>query len=140
MNLTQILEAVIFVSAQPVKKSEIIEILKKEADEEGEIPQEADVVEALDNLLKKYEADHYPFEVRKVAKGYQFFTKQPYYPYVKHAALDRNQKRLTRAALETLSIMAYRQPVTKAEVEFIRGVNCDYAVQKLLEKKLVEIS
>ena len=52
----------------------------------------------------------------------------------------RNQKKLSRAALETLSIIAYRQPITRPEIEFIRGVNCDYAIQKLLEKKLIDIA
>ena len=84
-------------------------------------------------------ADRYPFEIKKVGGGYQFFTKKRFHSFVKKATLSKNQKRLTRSALETLSIIAYRQPITKAEMEFIRGVNCDYAVQKLLDKKLVSI-
>ena len=95
--------------------------------------------EILDALIEKYQDDRYPFEIRHIAEGYQFFTKKTYFPFVKKASLQKNKKRLSKAALETLSIVAYRQPITKSEIEFIRGVNCDYAVQKLLEKQLLSI-
>ncbi len=151
-SLDQILESIIFVSDQPVDLDTLYSILNQEEEEadkedasqdsenkEDLFPKE-EVEEALEKLIWKYAADTYPFEVKKVAKGYQFFTKRPFYPYVRKATVIRNQKRLTRATLETLAIIAYRQPVTKAEIEFIRGVNCDYAVQKLLEKKLIQIN
>jgi segregation and condensation protein B len=97
------------------------------------------LAEILAQLLEKYADSRYPFEIRKVARGYQFFTKNALYPFVRRAGIMQKRKRLTKAALETLSIIAYRQPVAKAELEFIRGVNCDYAVQKLLDKKLIDI-
>ncbi|MEM7658455.1 MAG: SMC-Scp complex subunit ScpB [Bacteroidota bacterium] len=139
-DLPQMLEAIIFVAEHPVKLEFLQGILAEEAEaKEKEAPTQAEVESALELLLNKYQGERYPFEIRQVAEGYQFYTKERYYPYVKRATLTKNQKRLSRAALETLSIIAYRQPITKAEMEFIRGVNCDYAVQKLLDKQLVSI-
>jgi segregation and condensation protein B len=151
ISLEKIIESIIFVSDQPVSADDLLEIVNQSEEEEQtdekeegqkKLPlqfSEAEVAEALNGLVTKYQEEKYPFEIQKVAKGYQFFTKREFYPFVKKASVVRNQKRLTRATLETLAIVAYRQPVTKAEVEFIRGVNCDYAIQKLLDKKLVEI-
>ncbi len=148
-HISNIIESIIFTAEQPVKKSFLMEILNMEGTanaEDTESPEEkiefdeGGLEEILSELEKKYQSDKYPFEIRKVAEGYQFFTKRSYYAYIKRATLTKNQKRLSRAALETLSIIAYRQPITKAEMEFIRGVNCDYAVQKLLDKQLVSIT
>lgn len=144
--LLPIVEAIIFVAEQPVTIPFLLEALNgaNEATpsevETIDAVSEEEVKTALDALLQKYEAEQYPFEVRRVAGGYQFFTKQAYYPYVRQAVIHKNQKRLSRAALETLAIAAYRQPITKAEIEFIRGVNCDYAIQKLLDKQLLSIT
>ncbi|MCL4106257.1 UNVERIFIED_CONTAM: hypothetical protein GTU68_061099 [Idotea baltica] len=93
----------------------------------------------LVSLAEKYQADGFVFELRQIDGGYQFYTKRDYYTYVRQAALEKNKRKLSRASMETLSIVAYRQPVTKTEIEFIRGVNCDYAVRKLLDGKLIEI-
>jgi segregation and condensation protein B len=153
-ELSHIIEAIVFASEQPAQAAAIFELLSGEAEaavEEGEagppegaadLPQLSleQVTEALEALTRKYEAPAYPFEVRKVGGGYQFFTKADYHPYLRRALAHKNRKRLSRAALEVLSIIAYRQPVTKTEVEFIRGVNCDYAVQKLLERNLISIT
>jgi len=145
-TLSQILEAIIFVSDQPVNESFLLKVLKEDTEKAEEASEEASgwskeqVTEALEQLLEKYADERYPFEVRKVAGGYQFFTKSAYYPYVRKAVLNKNQKRLSRAALETLAIVAYRQPITKTEIEFIRGVSSDYAMQKLLERQLVSIT
>lgn len=135
-----IIEAIIFASDQPIKKEEITEILTKFPDSEANFQNnDLNLERILLQITQKYEASNYPFEVKKVANGYQFFTKPDYYPYIKQAVITKNQKKLSKAALEVLSIIAYKQPVTKTEVEHIRGVNSDYAVQKLLEKKLITI-
>jgi len=151
VSLAQILESIIFVSDNPVDVETLFSMVnmtdekeepkneKEEKKKTAPLYAKKEVEEALEKLTWKYTGEEYPFEVKKVAKGYQFFTKRPFYPYVRRATVIRNQKRLTRTTLETLAIIAYRQPVTKAEIEFIRGVNCDYAVQKLLEKKLIQI-
>lgn len=151
-ELSHILEALIFTSDQPIASDFMLKVVNAEAAtnsaaekdvEEGEkIPpayKMEDLEPLLDALTQKYDGPQYPFEIRAVAEGYQFFTKRPYYPFVKQAHLTQQSKRLSRAAMETLAIIAYRQPITKAEMEFIRGVNCDYAAQKLLEKQLISI-
>ncbi len=140
--LEQIVESIIFVAEQPVSLKFLLEIFNpKDEKEETTVPRVTtqELEEALTALLSKYEDDRYPFEIKTVAGGYQFFTKRAYYPFVRQAVLHKNQRKLSRAAMETLAIVAYRQPITKAEVEFIRGVNCDYALQKLLEKQLLSI-
>ena len=148
LELNNIVEALIFASEQPLKPDLILEILNRsdenEDEQEGQkngkaIYTSKQLEPILNELIKKYEEPIYPFEIRKVAEGYQFFTKRRYYTFVRKAVVQKNKKRLTRSAVETLSIIAYRQPVTKAEVEYIRGVNCDYSIQKLLEKKLLSI-
>jgi segregation and condensation protein B len=95
---------------------------------------------ALDGIREKYSAEFYAFELREIGGGLQFLTKKEYYKTVALLNGDKFLKRLSTAALETLAIIAYKQPITKSEMEAIRGVNCDYAVQKLLEKDLVVIS
>ncbi len=146
--LQQIIESIIFVSDQPVKATFLRQVLssssekndsEEEEDEGTGGPSLKEVQEALDGLINKYQDIRYPFEVKEVSGGYQFYTKRAFYPFVKKAVVNKNKRRLTRSALETLSIIAYRQPITKAEVEFIRGVNCDYSIQKLLEKNLASI-
>ena len=71
--------------------------------------------------------------------GYQFLTKKDYHQVISLLQAQRSKKKLSQAALETLAIIAYKQPVTKPDVEQIRGVNCDYSIQKLLEKELIAI-
>ncbi|MEM9985760.1 MAG: SMC-Scp complex subunit ScpB [Bacteroidota bacterium] len=141
--LEQIVESIIFVAEQPVSLTFLLEIFNpKDEAEATDVPRvtSEELEGALAVLMLKYEDDQYPFEVKTVAGGYQFFTKRAYYPFVRQAVLHKNQRKLSRAAMETLAIVAYRQPITKAEVEFIRGVNCDYALQKLLEKQLLSIN
>ncbi len=142
MNIENIIEAILFAAEQPVKREEFQEIFAKirEIQVDFEPVTDAELEQMLALLTQKYDKDYYSFEIRKIANAYQFFTKPKYYPYIKQAILVKNQKRLSKAALESLSIIAYKQPITKAEIEHIRGVNSDYGVQKLLERKLILIS
>jgi segregation and condensation protein B len=105
---------------------------------EADVP-ETDVQNALDALLLKYEADTSPFQIVKIGGGYQFLTKPAYQSSLSIFLKQKSKKRLSTSALETIAIIAYKQPITKTQIEQIRGVNCDYAIQKLLEKELVEI-
>lgn len=100
---------------------------------------ETDITGAIQRLSDKYQLDEYAFQLNKSAGGYQFLTKPAYQASIGIMLKQQSKKRLSTSALETLSIIAYKQPVSKTEVETIRGVNCDYAVQKLLEKGLIEI-
>lgn len=105
---------------------------------EADVP-EKDVKEAIESISKKFEAEEHSFELAHVGGGYQFLTKPAYQASIGILLKQQSKRRLSTSALETLSIIAYKQPVTKTEVEQIRGVNCDYSVQKLLEKELIEI-
>ena len=105
---------------------------------EADIP-EKDIDQALDRIQNRYQQDEFAFEVVQSGGGYQFLTKPAYQSSIGIFLKQQSKRRLSTSALETLSIIAYKQPVTKSEIEQIRGVNCDYSVQKLLEKNLVEI-
>ena len=94
---------------------------------------------AIYELRKKYNQDDFSFALEHLAGGYQFLTKPAYQSSISILLRQQSQKRLSTAQLETLSIVAYKQPITKGEIEQIRGVNSDYSVQKLLEKELIEI-
>lgn len=130
------IEALIFCATSPLKLQEIQKCLSEMF--EADIPKE-DIEDALEKILKKYESDEYSFQVEHVGGGYQFMTKPAYQASIGIMLKQQSKKRLSTSALETLSIIAYKQPITKGEMEQIRGVNCDYTVQKLLEKELVEI-
>ena len=91
-------------------------------------------------IKEKYSNDLFPFELGEVGGGYQFLTKADYHHIVSAFLNRKTVKRLTTAALESLAIIAYKQPVTKNIIETIRGVNADYTIQKLMEKELVEIA
>lgn len=130
------IEALIFCSPRPIEFEEIENCLNEMF--EAEVTRE-DIEASLENLLKKYDPDDYPFQVTKSGGGYQFLTKPSYQTSIGILLKQQSKKRLSTSAIETLSIIAYKQPVTKAQVEQIRGVNCDYAIQKLLEKELVAI-
>ena len=105
---------------------------------EADVPLQ-DIEDAIGRLLKKYEGDEFSFQLFKSSGGYQFLTKPSYQASIAILLKQQSKRRLSTSALETLSIIAYKQPVTKNEMEQIRGVNCDYTVQKLLEKELIEI-
>ncbi|MFT3846860.1 MAG: SMC-Scp complex subunit ScpB [Lacibacter sp.] len=133
------IEALIFSSERPLTTLELCDMVNNAL---GFIEDRAtlDQVEAsVEAIKEKYASEFYPFEVRESGGGLQFLTKKEYHKTVAQINGDKFLKRLSTAALETLSIIAYKQPITKGEMEAIRGVNCDYAVQKLLEKELVVI-
>lgn len=94
---------------------------------------------ALAELQEKYRSEEYSFSLEHLGAGYQFLTKPAYQASISILLKHQSQKRLSTAQMETLSIIAYKQPVTKTELEQIRGVNCDYSIQKLLEKGLIMI-
>lgn len=106
---------------------------------EADIP-EIDIDNALDRIIERYSSDDFSFEVVQSGGGYQYLTKPAYQSSISIFLKQQSKRRLSNSALETLSIIAYKQPITKAEIEQIRGVNCDYTVQKLLEKNLVDIT
>lgn len=143
MELSQIIphiEALIFASDRALTNAELLEMLNNAL---GFIEDRATIEQveaAVEGIREKYNAEFYAFEVKQSGGGWQFLTKKDYHKTVAQLNGDKFLKRLSVASLETLAIIAYKQPITKSEIESIRGVNCDYAVQKLLEKDLVVIS
>lgn len=137
-NLHQNIEALIFSSETAVSKEDIVVCIQKLYPES--IIEEELIEQHLQDILQKYKADYFSFELRVIGGGYQFFTKPAYHKTVSILIGQKEKKRLSTAALETLSIIAYKGPITKSECEAVRGVNCDYSVQKLLEKELIEVA
>lgn len=105
---------------------------------EAEVP-EKDITSAIEQLKEKFSSDEYAFEIVHAAGGYQFMSKPAYQASISILLKQQSKKRLSTSALETLAIIAYKQPVTKGQIEQIRGVNCDYSVNRLLEKELIDI-
>jgi len=131
------IEALIFAAEHALTLKEIREAVQTTFDirlQQHEIEQE------IQKIADKYSAPDFAIQVVEIAYGYHFMTKSQYHKIIGDFLKLSQKKRLSKAALETLSIIAYKQPITKAEVESIRGVNCDYSIQKLLEKELVEIT
>lgn len=134
------IEALIFASEKPLAVTEIVELLNNALGfiEDRATPEQVEV--AIDAIAEKYQSEFYAFGLIESGGGWQFLTKAEYHKTIAQLNGDRFLKKLSVASIETLSIIAYKQPVTKSEIEAIRGVNCDYAVQKLLEKELIIIS
>jgi segregation and condensation protein B len=130
------IESLIFCSNEPIKAEEIRQCLNEMF--EADVPEE-DVTSAIEALLTKYESEDSPFQIYQIAGGFQFLTKPAYQSSISILLKQKSKKRLSTSALETIAIIAYKQPISKAQIEQIRGVNCDYAIQKLLEKELIEI-
>lgn len=101
---------------------------------------EDEITDHINSLIKEYNEGDHSFEIVNSGGGYQFLTKSTYGDTVAAFLKQKSKRKLSTAALESLAIIAYKQPVTKSEVEKIRGVNCDYTLHKLLEKELIEIA
>jgi segregation and condensation protein B len=131
------IEALVFASEQSIRIEEILYCLQATFERDFTIEE---VNASLANIKAKYSGENLAIELVNVNNGYQFLTKKTYHPVISLLQLQRSKKKLSQAALETLAIIAYKQPVTKTDVEQIRGVNCDYSIQKLLEKELIAIN
>jgi segregation and condensation protein B len=140
MDIEQLMphvEALIFASERPLTQMELTEMLAQAL----ELPVEPErVATCVEAVREKYDADYYPFELKEIGGGFQFLTKKAYHKTVLQLNGDKYIKKLSAAAMETLAIIAYRQPITKSEIEYIRGVSADYSIQKLLEKELIVIA
>lgn len=133
-----IIEALIFSSDDSLSFSDIINAVKGIDGEEVEITVD-DIDNTVDELNAKYSEDDNSFRIVKIANGFLFATTEDYAKYVGYLSSEKTRRRLSQAALETLSIIAYKQPLTKPELESIRGVNSDHIVSSLLEKNLITI-
>ncbi|MFD3807936.1 SMC-Scp complex subunit ScpB [Streptomyces sp. NPDC058611] len=128
LELKPALEAVLMVVDEPATEAHLAKVLER-------TPRE--VALALRELADEYTAARRGFELRLVAGGWRFYTRAQYAPAVEAFVLDGQQVRLTQAALETLAVVAYRQPVSRSRVSAVRGVNCDGVMRTLLQRGLV---
>lgn len=131
------IEAIIFASEEGINANDLKQVLK---DALAIDINKQEVLDLLKKIEEKYDDEEHIFSLKVFNKHYQFLTKEKYHEVVNQLQAHKDKKKLSQAALETLSIIAYRQPITKLEVEQIRGVNCDYSIQRLLEKNLIEIA
>lgn len=134
------IESLVFASDKPLASAEVTELINQAFGFMDEKVDVAQIDAAIEGIVEKYSTEFYPFEVRQSGGGWQFLTKKQFHKTVAQLNGEKFLKRLSTAALETLAIIAYKHPVTKGEIESIRGVSSDYAVQKLLEKELIVIT
>src|SRR6201991_783264 len=139
-NIIPHIEALIFASDKPLTSMEITELINNAFGFMEEKLTLEQIQTGIDGIIEKYASEFYPFEVRESGGGWQFLTKKDFHKTIDQLNGEKFLKRLSSAALETLSIVAYKQPITKGEIESIRGVNSDYSIQRLLEKELIIIS
>jgi segregation and condensation protein B len=131
-QLRQIVETLVFASDVPIPAENIKALVEETTVDE--------VQNAVDRLNHEYIQTDRTFHIVHIAGGYQLVTHSSYAPWVKKLFQGRIKTKLSQAAMEALSVIAFRQPVSKPEVESIRGVNCDGVVRTLLERKLVTIA
>lgn len=139
-NLIPHIEALIFASDKPLTSNEVTDLINSAFGFMEDKVEQEQIDAALEGIVEKYNSEFYPFEVRQSGGGWQFLTKKDFHKTVAQLNGEKFLKRLSAAAMETLAIIAYKQPITKGEIEAIRGVSSDYSVQKLLEKELIIIS
>ena len=135
-ELEQYIEALIFssdhaLSISDISKAIIVSFEINLTDDE--------VSHLVQKIVSKYQRSDLAIQLMPIAGGFMFMTKPKYHKIIEDYLRQNEKKKLSRAAIETLAIVAYKQPITKTEMESIRGVGCDYTIQKLLEKELVEI-
>lgn len=129
IDLPPAIEAVLMVVDEPVETVTLAQVLQQP---------EADVASACAELAAEYQRQGRGFELREVAGGWRFYSSPTYADVVQRFVLDGQQARLTQAALETLAVVAYRQPVSRARISAVRGVNVDGVIRTLLARGLVE--
>lgn len=138
-NLKNIIEALLFSSDRPLSLLQVKDLINEEKESTGMTADIKHIEASIAEIKEKYQSDEYSFRLMDIAGGFRFATKKPYSAWVTKMNKDKLRRRLSQSALETLSIIAYNQPITKSEIEFVRGVNVDYIVGALLEKNLVTI-
>jgi len=127
-----LIEALIFSSDIPLSDDKIIEIVYPDNTV-------INIKQLIEEINKQYKETNRPFRIEKISGGYVFVTVKEFSPYIKRLFQDRLKKKISRSALECLSIVAVKQPITRVEVDQIRGVNSSGAMNTLLEKNLITI-
>jgi segregation and condensation protein B len=129
-DLKNILESLLFVSDEPLSIERLADVLAE--------PTKKTIREALNALMVEYEDRQGAFTLHEVAGGFQFRSRPQYVPWIKRL-IQPKPARLSKAALETLAIIAYKQPVMRSDVEHLRGVDCGGVLRVLLERKLIRV-
>lgn len=137
LRLDLYIEALVFAAPYALNVKELGKILEETF---GQKLSKGEIEDQIQKIIQKYDEDLYAIQMVAIAGGYLFMTKAKYHKIIGDFLKMTSKKKLSGAALETLSIIAYKQPISKSELESIRGVNSDYSIQKLLEKELVEIA
>jgi segregation and condensation protein B len=146
MNLSRVIEALLFSAHKPLSTKEIVDLLHGAGAEDEFSPndfakvRQAEVAAAIEQLKVEYIQNEHGFQLVEKANGWQLVSDPKYAPWVRGLFPTPKPARLTSPALETLAIIAYRQPITRADVEAVRGVTIDSVLQTLMERGLVKIS
>jgi len=130
------IQALIFCAQAPVAIEDLQKCLSEVLQYEVSI---SDVLESIQEINERFAANDFAFQIYAIGGGYQFLTKPDYQDAIGLFLKQKSKRKLSASTLETLAIIAYKQPISKSGVEQIRGVSCDYAIQKLLEKELIQI-
>ncbi|WP_394328322.1 SMC-Scp complex subunit ScpB, partial [Couchioplanes caeruleus] len=128
-ELRAALEAILLVVDEPVAEMQLAQIVEQATER---------VAAMLEDISARYTAAGHGFDLRRAAGGWRLYTRPEYAPYVERFVLDGQSVRLTQAALETLAVVAYKQPVTRSRISAIRGVNCDGVMRTLVTRGLIE--
>jgi segregation and condensation protein B len=140
LSLKEILEALFFATDEPLSMKQVADILQPLNEGDGSPAVTPDsVLESVEVLNREYEHSGRAFRIIKIAGGYQFATLPRFGTWLGRMVREKSKRKLSVSALESLAVIAYKQPVTKPEIEAIRGVNADYVLRTLLERSLVTI-
>ena len=127
-----IVEALIFAADSPLSESKIIHLVE-ELDA-------TTLKKIIDELLAEYQQQHRPFTLQRLGGGYQLVTRPEFAPWIRKMLRNKTKTRLSQASLEVLSIIAFKQPISRPQIEAIRGTNCDGIVRNLLDRNLIAVA
>ncbi len=128
-EIKSIIEALLFVWGDPLSLKDIANVLEIK---------EKDLESIIDEMINEYDYERRGVRINKIRNSYQLGTRPEHFDWIKKLCVPKGKKNLSNAAMETLSIIAYRQPITKVEIEAIRGVRCDRAIETLIDREIIE--
>lgn len=128
-NLKYAIEGILFAAGEPVKAAKLAVVLDVSIEE---------VKTAVEELKEEYNTDKRGFNIIDIMEGYQICSRPEYYTYIQEILGEQRNQPLSNAAMEALAIIAYKQPITRAQIEAVRGVNSDGCVNRLYERGLIE--
>ncbi|WP_317366478.1 SMC-Scp complex subunit ScpB [uncultured Tyzzerella sp.] len=128
-NIESIIEAILFANGEPVPLKNIAYAIEKKEDEAKDI---------IEHIINKYEKEDRGIKIIKIDNSYQMCTNPNYFSYIKSLYAVPQKRTISQTLLETLAIVAYKQPITKSQIEYIRGVSCEHAINSLIKYELIE--